>query len=342
MSSHLVTGGDGIVGRSIARELLNRGSKVRILDLQNSWRHSSVETIIGDILDPGILESAFDGIDVVHHAAAAVPLTRSKSLFKKVNIEGTELVVRQSIKSRVSHINIISSSAVYGLISSAEMPISESHVPNPFEIYGISKLQAEIKALSLLNNQNKISYSILRPRTVIGADRVGILDLLFNWINNNRTVYLPGNGRNCVQFIHPTDLASLCLLAADRNQIGLFNAGTDRFEAMKPMIERLILSVGSRSKICCVPTKAVQSVLYLAEKLDLSPFSSWHYRTGHRDYHLDITSAQNLLGWQPKYSNAELLKEAYDSYILNLGKVNRTGSIHRQHLKRGFLRFFMD
>src|SRR5690349_9801702 len=94
MATHLVTGGAGLLGSEMARALHARGERVPVLDiLDASELPAGIETIRGDVVDPQCVRAAMDGVDVVHHYAALVPLTKAGPEFRRVNAQGTQTVV---------------------------------------------------------------------------------------------------------------------------------------------------------------------------------------------------------------------------------------------------------
>ena len=81
---------------------------------------------------------------------------------------------------------------------------------------------------------------------------------------------------------------------------------------------------------------ADQHALRVLELLRLSPLAAWHYSTMWRDSYVEVDKAKRLLGWQPKYSNAEALIRAWDWYIENRGRYD-TGVTHRVAWQKGAL-----
>ena len=110
---HLVTGGAGFLGCEVARALHARGENVRILDtLAPPPLPSGIEVIRGDILDRVSLEQAMQGVEVVHHNAALVPVTNAGPRFWQVNAEGTQHALAAAARSGVGFFIYVSSSAV--------------------------------------------------------------------------------------------------------------------------------------------------------------------------------------------------------------------------------------
>src|SRR5262249_10179711 len=96
---HLVTGGSGFLGNLIARRLLARGEKVKVLDIwEDPTRPRDIEFIRCDIRDEAAVLGAMQGVAVVHHNAALVPLTKSGSKFWDINVEGSRTAANAAVK----------------------------------------------------------------------------------------------------------------------------------------------------------------------------------------------------------------------------------------------------
>jgi len=82
MATHLVTGGAGFLGEQTARALHVRGERVRILDVLDAPElPAGIERVQADICDAARVAEAMAGVDVVHHNAAMVPLTKAGARF---------------------------------------------------------------------------------------------------------------------------------------------------------------------------------------------------------------------------------------------------------------------
>ena len=89
---HLVTGGSGFLGNLISRRLLERGESVKILDIwEDVSRPKEIEFIKCDIRNRDGVAKAMRGINLVHHTVALVPLTKSGSEFREVNVIGSQI-----------------------------------------------------------------------------------------------------------------------------------------------------------------------------------------------------------------------------------------------------------
>src|SRR6266508_4177504 len=92
MSTWVITGGSGFLGHHLARRLVAMGHDVRTLDLEPPDRElvqAGVDGLVGDVRDAGLARAACRGTDVLVHAAAALPIRRSRDEIWSVNVAGT-------------------------------------------------------------------------------------------------------------------------------------------------------------------------------------------------------------------------------------------------------------
>lgn len=332
---HLVTGGSGFLGNLIAQHLVARGEEVRILDIwEDPERPKQADFILSDVLDRDKVREAVKGVNVVHHTAALVPVTKAGSLFRRVNVEGTGVVAEEAARAGVESFVYMSSSAIYGITKS---PVDASVQPRPAEEYGQSKLDGELRAKEIAD-KNGMPLISVRPRTIIDKGRLGIFQVLFDWIKNDVNVYTIGPGKNKIQFLHAQDLINCYLLLVDLKRPGFYNVGTDRYASIGDNLENLIKHAGSRSKVRHLPNGLTKSGLLLLDKLNLSPLAPWHYLSYGEDFYFNVDNLKEL-GWQPKYSNDEMLAESYDSFTANYADAmkGKEGSAHRKPLKQKVL-----
>ena len=178
--THLVTGGSGFLGNLIARRLLARGERVKVLDLwEDPTRPKAIEFIRCDIRDRAGVKSALRDVTIVHHNAALVPLTKSGPQFWQVNVEGSRIAAEEAARVGVEAFVHMSSSAIFGVPQSC--PITEATPLRPAEIYGRAKLAGE-QAVREVCAKGGPRLIVIRPRTILGEGRLGIFQILFEWI----------------------------------------------------------------------------------------------------------------------------------------------------------------
>jgi nucleoside-diphosphate-sugar epimerase len=78
-----------------------------------------------------------------------------------------------------------------------------------------------------------------------------------------------------------------------------------------------------------VPARPAEIALRALELLRVSPLAEWHYKTAHRDSFVDVDKADRLLGWRPRFSNAEALCRTYDWYLEHRDTLGAAGVTHR-------------
>ena len=333
----LVTGGSGYFGEIVVRRLLERGERVRVLDLvENPDRPRDVEFIQGDIRDSDAVRRALAGVEVVHHNVAQVPLAKDRDKFWSVNVTGSQKLLECALEAGVRKVVMTSSSAVYGVPD--QNPVRPSHAPRPQEEYGRAKLEGERLAPAFI--ERGLDVSVVRPRTVLGHGRLGIFQILFEWVRRHRPIYLLGHGHNRYQFVHADDLAEVCLRAADRPGSGTFLAGTDRFGTMRELLEGLVGHASSRSRVRSLPFGPTQVAMAVTSKLGLSPLGDYHTLMYGREMYFDLEHTRRELDWTPRWSNAEMIADSYDWYVKNRAHVlTRTdASHHRSPVKLGILK----
>jgi nucleoside-diphosphate-sugar epimerase len=333
---HLVTGGSGFVGSNTARLLRERGEEVRVLDIwRDESQRSDVEFVHADINDRDAVANAMRGVDCVHHNVALVPLAKAGARFWTVNVEGTRVALEAARTAKVKMFCHMSSSAIFG--SPTQMPITNDTPREPIEIYGRAKLAAE--ELVIKAGREGMPVSSIRPRTIVGSGRLGIFEILFDWIKDGANIYIIGPGTYPFQFVHADDLCEVSILSALQEKPGLFNVGTAEFSSLRNDLGALIAHAGTKSRIKSLPVSLAIGTLTMLDKLRLSPLGPWHYLTYHKPFYFDIKPTMDALGWTPKHSNVSLLTGAYDWFMSSQRQAEARGtSFHRRPVKQGILR----
>lgn len=333
---HLITGGSGFLGNLIARRLHARGESVRILDLwDDSSRPREIEFVKCDIRDVNGVAAAMRGVDVVHHNVALVPLTKAGAEFWSVNVDGSRIAAEQAVKVGVKTFIHMSSSAIFG--APEQCPVTNESPFRPVEIYGRAKLAGELTVRDLCA-KSKIPLIVIRPRTILGEGRLGIFQILFQWISENRKIYVIGNGNQKFQFVHAHDLMDAYLLAMDAGKPGVYNVGTDRFGTLRESLEHVIAHAHSTSRVASLPAGLTINTLRVLDWLRLSPLAPWHYLTYHKAFHFDV-SPLLALNWKPRYSNDEMFRESWDWFVQNQDRMaaEAAASPHRSVVKQRLL-----
>jgi nucleoside-diphosphate-sugar epimerase len=324
----LVTGGAGYFGELLVRKLLQCDYQVRILDLNRpSPELSDVEVMQGDVRDLAAVAAACAGIDVVFHNVAQVPLAKNRDLFWSVNRDGTANLLRASLEQGVGKVIYTSSSAVYGVPKSN--PVNEETPPSPMEEYGRAKLAGEAACHEFA--ARGLDVSIVRPRTIMGHGRLGIFQILFEWIYRGDNIPVLAGGKNTYQFVHADDLAEACILAGRRKGAAAYNCGTDRFGSMREVLEHLCGVAATGSKVRSLPMAPMVAAMNVSSRIGLSPLGPYHALMYGRSMYFDIARARAELGWQPRYSNNEMFVDSYRWYLEHREAILRQREGMSQH-----------
>jgi nucleoside-diphosphate-sugar epimerase len=333
----LVTGGSGYFGCVVVAALRARGYEVCVFDLVDvEDRPSDVRFFRGDIRDAEAIARACEGVDVVHHNVAQVPIAKDRELFESVNVGGTRNLLEAAQRHRVGKTVLVSSSAVFGVPS--KNPVDASVAPRPREAYGVAKLEAERIAHTFV--ERGLDVTIVRPRTILGHGRLGIFQILFEWVRKGRPVYVLGRGDNRYQFVHADDLADACIRAGERPGPATFNVGAERFGTMRGALEALVRHAKTGSRVRSLPMRPAERLMELTSQLGLSPLGPYHSLMYGREMFFDVTPVKEALGWSATRSNDEMLIESYDYYVTHRDEVlaRRGASHHRSPIRQGILR----
>lgn len=332
----LVTGGSGYFGSLLRDRLLQSGRRVRVFDIVDaSDRPRDVEFVAGDIRDPAAIHTACAGCETVFHCVAQVPLAKDRHLFHSVNVTGVQNLLAAAHASRVAKVVYLSSSAVYG--APKHNPVTETTLPHPAEAYGRAKHAGEqlCQQAAALGQD----VTIIRPRTILGHGRLGIFQILFEWIREGCNVPVLGRGDNRYQFVHADDLADACQRAAARPGPAVYNCGAERFGTMRETLEALCAFANTGSTVRSLPMQPAVWLMQLASALGLSPLGPYHALMYGRSLYFDITKARVELDWHPRWSNIDMLIQSYQWYLAHRDEVLRASgpSHHRSPVKQGIL-----
>jgi nucleoside-diphosphate-sugar epimerase len=310
--------------------------KVRSLDvvpLDDAELERSVVEIRGDMRDAAKARELVDGADVLVHAAAALPIRGSRALIMEVNVDGTRTLLEAAREAGVGRVLFISSTSVYGVPE--VHPIPEDAPLVGVGAYGESKIAAEA-----LVRGSQLPWVIIRPKTFIGPERLGVFEILFDWIREGRRIYVLGDGANRYQLLAVEDLVEAIVRAGEREVAGdVFNVGATEFGTVRSDLEALIAHAATSSRLRPIPARPAEVVLRGLELAKVSPLVEWHYKTASRDSYVDVSKTQRLLGWDATKSNVETLVENYDWYVANRGTLERAGVTHRVPWNQQALRF---
>lgn len=338
---YLITGGAGFLGINLVRFLHARGHEITSLDIVEfdyPDMNDKIQIITGDIRDKAKVKESVKNQDIVVHTAAALPLYKPEDIYS-TDIDGTRNLVEESYEQKIKRFIHISSTAVYGIPD--HHPLLENDKLDGVGPYGKAKILAEEECIKF--RETGMCVPILRPKSFIGPERLGVFDLLFDWAQDGKGFPMIGNGKNRYQLLDVEDLCEAIYLTATLDEKivnDTFNIGAKQFTTMREDYQAVLDYAGFGKKIVGLPEKPIIYTLKFLEALKLSPLYKWVYETASKDSFVSIEKAEKVLGYKPKFSNKDALLRNYKWYVEHRNEfINKDGVSHRVPWKQGILRF---
>ena len=341
MKTFFITGGAGFLGINLTRFVLEKGHKAVSFDISSDYDYpeKNDERVVvkqGDIRDIEALRAAIAGCDIVVHTAAALPLYSEKDI-RTTDIDGTKNVLQAAHDAGIERVIQISSTAVYGIPD--HHPLLENDKLVGVGPYGIAKIDAEKVCEEF--RKNGMIVPILRPKSFIGPERLGVFALFYDWASAGRGFPMIGSGNNRYQLLDVYDLCEAVYLCAElpaQKVNDTFNIGAQDFTTMKEDYQAVLDYAGFGKKIRGFPAAPLILALRFLEFLRLSPLYKWVYETASKDSFVSIEKAKEVLGFKPSYSNKDALIRNYQWYLENKNSFAHTSGVsHRVPWKQGIL-----
>ena len=270
MSTILITGGNGFVGRHLVPALQGRGDQVRVLALPGedaSWlEQRGVAVYYGDVRSPQSLAPAVQGTDAVLHLAAMMDVWRPIGDYRAVNVTGTENIGRAALGAGVRRFVHMSSSSVYGV--ALGRPADESFPLAPFgDPYPITKAEGD-KVVQRMIAEDRLPAVIIRPDQIFGPGDHLHFGHMADRLRSGRGIVV-GSGDNAMPFVYVTDIVRGLLLALDHDQaVGqAYNITNDRPLTQKQLLQAIAGEIGALPPRLHIPYRALYAAGYLAERL---------------------------------------------------------------------------
>jgi nucleoside-diphosphate-sugar epimerase len=313
MALHLITGGAGFIGSSIAEALLAAGERVRVLDDFSSGRRANledlpgrVELIEGTIVDPNVVAQAMAGVQTVFHEAAIPSVVRSvenPQATMLAGVQGTTVVLDMARHAGVRRVVFAASSSAYG--DTPTLPKVETMPTQPLSPYATAKLTGEqlMRIFAELYGIETVSlryFNVFGPRQDPKSEYAAVIPKFITAAINKQRATVYGDGEQTRDFCYIENAVRANLLAA----------GTPR----KLRGEVVNVACGER-------TSLNQLLKYIAE------LAGAHVEPDHRapragdvrDSLADIRAARDLLGYEPTVDVRDGLQRTFSA----LQRINR-------------------
>jgi nucleoside-diphosphate-sugar epimerase len=344
MKKLLITGGVGFLGYHICKKLSKKFDEIILVDIDtfNPIEYDkNVSYFRVDVTDKDGLRRVIQEKkpNFIIHTAAALPLCKKERIWK-VNLKGMKNILELALENKVERVTQISSTAVYGVPKIH--PLYEKSPLIGVGPYGKTKIISE--KICEAYRKKGLCVPIIRPKTFIGTGRLGVFQILYDWIENGSRIPIIGNGKNRYQLLEVEDLvdAIYLTLTKDKEKANdTFNVGATSFNTVYEDVSALCKYANSGSKVLKTPALPIKIILSVLEFMRLSPLYKWVYGTADKDSFVSVEKIRKVLGWSPKYSNAQALINSYKWYLDNKSSMaSGTGVTHRIAWKQGALGIF--
>ncbi len=317
----LVTGATGLIGSHVVDELLLRGESVRALVRDPSkaagMPERGVDVVVGDLSDAAAMQSAVQGVDVIHHCAAAVGGHFTKREIYETNLTGVQNLleaVRQGGHARVvllSSVNVLGTCNM--IFATEDLPYQESNDP-PADV----KIAAEKLALEY-HRQHELDVVILRPGFVYGPRDSRNLPKLIRSVRRGKFRFID-SPKNITPIVHVSDVVQAMLLAAAtpaaRGRI--YNVTDGSRTTIGKLVNYLAELTGSPPPTRVMPFWLLRSIIVGLELWNLvrrgersSPITRTTLRFLGTSRFVDITRTKKELGYAPQFGYREGIAATY-------------------------------
>ncbi len=324
----LVTGASGLLGRTVATALIDRGHPVRVF--QRTPSGLPCEERLGDVTDPGAVSDAVIGVDGVVHLAARVTPLGSWPDFHAVNVGGTAALLDAARAAGVDRFVQVSSPSVAhagrALVGAGAAPADPSRCRGH---YSRSKAEAELTALAA--SSETFAVVAVRPHLVWGPEDTQLVGRIVERARSGRLALI-GQGAALVDSTYVTNAADAIVAAlerADLNRGAAFVISNGEPRTVRELLERICAAAGVPPPARRLPVRLARPLGALVElawehaplagEPPLTRFLAEQLATAHW---FDQRLTRERLGWEPRvplHEGFERLAAWYDAGAPTVG-----------------------
>lgn len=318
----LVTGGTGFTGKALVKRLLDLGHEVVSLDYREGLKTDEIRSwgakvVIGSVTDRAVVEQCMEGVDIVHHLAAAFrELDVANSFYDEVNVGGTRNVLEAAFKVGVKKFIYTSTCGVHGNVDN---PPGDENAPiRPADYYQRTKYEAE--PLVLEYHRKGMPAVILRPAAIYGP---GDPERFFMIFKRVRKGFFPmfGSGKTLYHPLYIDNLVDVMVLAMEpgKGDGEAYLIADEEYVEIETLVKKIAQALGVTVKMPHFPVLPLVVAGHICEKV-CKPFKiappifprrvDW-YRQNRA---FSIEKAKRDLGYRPLVGLDEGLKRTGDWY----------------------------
>ena len=314
----LITGSNGFLG-NLAKEYFIQNYELVLVDLSNSSDANFYKVDIGNFAEIDKVITR-EKPNIIFHFASEIFDTHNKKKIHKTNVEGSNNIKKSAINNNVENLIFTSTFSLYE--KNYDYLISETEPISCKNYYGITK--SEVEKL-LLDSDSELNISIFRCPIIVDKSRAHRLGVLFEFLKDNCTLWILGDGSNKLQFVSASDLFIAIENSLNLKGKHVYNIGCEKVETMKETFEYLINKTGSKSKIRHFNKNLGLIILKILSFLRLINFIDYHNKILVSNIVLDISKIKKDLKFEPTKSTAQLMLDAHNYYLKN-SDTNQKGS----------------
>ena len=318
----LVTGGTGFTGKGLVKRMLDKGHDVVALDHKeghktDELRRYGAEVVIGSVTDKNVVEKCVDGVEVIHHLAAAFrEMNVPNSYYREVNVEGTRNVLEAAYQQKVRKLIYCSTCGVHGNIDNP--PADEDAPIQPADYYQQTKYEAEPIVTRYLEKGMKTV--ILRPAAIYGPGDPERFLMIFKRVAKG-VFPMFGDGRTYYHPLYVDNLVDAFMLAmeGDRGNGEAYLIADEEYFEIEELVKRVAKATDIEVKVPHYPIFPLIVAGHICEKI-YKPFGivppifprrvDWYRQN--RAFKID--KAKRDLGYQPTVGFDEGLKRTAEWY----------------------------
>ena len=318
----LVTGGTGFTGKALVKRLLDEGHQVVALDYKEGLkteelRQWGAEVVIGSVTDKAIVDKSMEGVEMVHHLAAAFrELNVPNSFYDEVNVGGTVNALEAAFRQGVKKFIYCSTCGVHGNID--HPPGGEEAPIHPADYYQSTKYQAEPIVLEYFRKGMKTV--ILRPAAIYGPGDPERFFMIYRRVAKGKFPMF-GSGKT---FYHPLYIdnlidAFMLTMEEGKGDGQAYLIADEEYLEIRELVKKVGQSMGIDVKINYYPIIPLIIAGHIFEKV-CKPFHitppifprrvDW-YRQNRA---FDISKAKRELGYRPRVGIEEGLRLTAEWY----------------------------
>jgi nucleoside-diphosphate-sugar epimerase len=314
-----VTGGSGFIGGALIERLVTEGWDVRALarseTAARSVRARGAEPVSGDLSHSAALVAGAQGCELAFHAAAKVEDWGDPRDFERLNVAGTERVIRACREAGVRRLVHVGTEAAL----TAGQPLVRVDETAPLRpdspiLYSSSKAKAEQRARAA--NGEGLETVVVRPRFVWGRGDSTLLPVLVDRVRSGRFRWI-GGGRQLSDTTHVDNTVEGLWLAATKAPPGGVYFVTDGEPVVfREFITRMLATQGVDAPDKSIPHRVAaagaagtERAWRLLRRPSRPPITRLAVWVSSQECTLDISRARSELGYSPVKSREEGLTE---------------------------------